>query len=107
MQPDSSGCAVDSSEDNNASKGSPSTTDDCMGEHAYSLNVPKFDDREFIFNISSEIRKEVEELLMEGDLLEVSLDETLHLWKLLQVTKDPEKEVTLIDFDVSIVAVSY
>lgn len=38
-------------------------------------------------------RAELEELMLEGDLLEVSLDETVHIWRILQATKPkPEKE---------------
>ncbi|XP_049817901.1 lysine-specific demethylase lid isoform X3 [Aethina tumida] len=75
-------------------------SDDRMGEHAYSLHVPKMDDDdEHALHLSSEIKKQVEELLIEGDLLEVSLDETAALWKVIQACRDPEKDVTLIDFD--------
>lgn len=88
---------TDSSDD---SKGYGSA-DDRMGEHAYSLNFPKFDSGEYRLQIPTEIRKQIEELLMEGDLLEVSLDETFQLWKLLQAARDPEKEAILLDFDVS------
>lgn len=71
------------------------------GEHAYSLNIPNDEFDEYQLPLSTDIRKQLEELLMEGDLLEVSLDETLHLWKLLQASRDPEKDAILIDFDVS------
>lgn len=88
----------DSSDD---SKGY-SSADDPMGEHAYSLNFPKCDSNEYKLNISTEIKQQIEDLLMEGDLLEVYLDETFQLWKLLQASRDPEKEAILIDFDVCI-----
>lgn len=44
--------------------------------------------------VLSEIaRAELEELMLEGDLLEVSLDETVHIWRILQATKPkPEKK---------------
>lgn len=96
------GYTTDSCEDSITHKASPTSTEDCTGEHAYSLNIPKVDDTECTLQLSTDIRQQLEELLMEGDLLEVSLDETLHLWKLLQTSRDPEKDVVLIDFDVSI-----
>lgn len=43
--------------------------------------------------LSEIARAELEELMLEGDLLEVSLDETTHIWRILQATKSkPEKE---------------
>ncbi|CAG9816933.1 unnamed protein product [Phaedon cochleariae] len=75
-------------------------SDDRMGEHAYSLHLPKVGDGEdYTLHISSDIKKQLEELLLEGDLLEVYLDETFALWKLLQASRDPEREPILIDFD--------
>lgn len=77
-------------------------SDDRMGEHAYSLHLPKVGDGEdYTLHLNTDIRRQLEELLTEGDLLEVSLDETFALWKLLQASRDTEKEPTLIDFDVS------
>ncbi|KAK5639199.1 hypothetical protein RI129_011691 [Pyrocoelia pectoralis] len=64
------------------SSSSTNVIDDAIDEHAYSLHFPN----PFY-------------LLMEGDVLEISLDETLHLWKLLQASRDPNKEPVLIDFD--------
>lgn len=80
---------------------SPDPPENCTGEHAYSLNIPKTESSDYQLQLTPDIRKQLEDLLMEGDLLEVSLDETLHLWKLLQAARDPEKDVILIDFDVS------
>ncbi|KAK7101928.1 hypothetical protein V1264_020234 [Littorina saxatilis] len=37
-----------------------------------------------LLEISDTMRAQLEELMMEGDLLEVTLDETQHIWKLLQ-----------------------
>ena len=37
-----------------------------------------------LLDISDTMRAQLEELMMEGDLLEVTLDETQHIWKLLQ-----------------------
>ncbi|KAJ8923502.1 hypothetical protein NQ315_010080 [Exocentrus adspersus] len=76
-------------------------SDDRMGEHAYSLHLPKVGEGEdYILDINIEVKKQLEELLMEGDLLEVYLDETFALWKLMQASRDPEREPVLIDFDV-------
>lgn len=86
---------------NGASRGSPEFGESCTGEHAYSLHIPKAEESEHQLQLSAEIQKQLQDLLMEGDLLEVSLDETLHLWKLLQATRDPERDVVLVDFDVS------
>ncbi|XP_046372172.2 lysine-specific demethylase 5A-like isoform X4 [Haliotis rufescens] len=47
----------------------------------------------------SEIAKcQLEELMMEGDLLEVSLDETQHIWRILQACQ-PRHEEKFIDFE--------
>ncbi|XP_076469736.1 lysine-specific demethylase 5A-like isoform X2 [Babylonia areolata] len=37
-----------------------------------------------VMEMSDTLRAQLEELMMEGDLLEVTLDETQHIWKLLQ-----------------------
>ncbi|CAH1965004.1 unnamed protein product [Acanthoscelides obtectus] len=79
-----------------------SIDDDRMGEHAYSLHLPRFGDDDYVLHINPEIKKQLEELLIEGDLLEVYLDETFALWKLMQASRDPDKESILIDLDVSI-----
>lgn len=77
-------------------------SDDRMGEHAYSLHLPKVTDGEdFSLHLDPQVKKQLEELLIEGDLLEVYLDETFALWKLMQASRDAEKEAILIDFDVS------
>lgn len=101
VQPDSSGYGTEGT-DETSKTGSPTSTDDCMGEHAYSLHISKVEDNECTIQLSPEIRQQLEDLLMEGNLLEVSLDETLHLWKLVQISRDPEKDIVLIDFDVSL-----
>ncbi|XP_057671911.1 lysine-specific demethylase 5 isoform X2 [Diorhabda carinulata] len=74
-------------------------SDDRMGEHAYSLHLPKLGDEDYSLLLNTDIRRQLEELLTEGDLLEVSLDETFALWKLLQASRDPVKEPIFIDFD--------
>merc|ERR1712029_593493 len=37
-------------------------------------------------NLSSKIISELEDVMMEGDMLEVSLDEVSHIWRILQAT---------------------
>jgi hypothetical protein len=44
-------------------------------------------------------KKQLEELMMEGDLLEVSLDETQHIWRILQACQ-PRGEGKLLDLDI-------
>ncbi|ENN74310.1 lysine-specific demethylase lid isoform X3 [Dendroctonus ponderosae] len=82
-----------------ASRESSRDSDDRMGEHAYSLHLPKHDAEDFVIRIIPEIKKQMEDLIMEGDLLEVYLDETFALWKLILGCRDPEREIMLIDFD--------
>ncbi|CAG9761247.1 unnamed protein product [Ceutorhynchus assimilis] len=55
--------------------------------------------KDCVVRITPEVRRRMEELLMEGDLLEVSLDETEALWKLFLSSRDHKREVMLIDFD--------
>lgn len=92
-------CDSGINDSDDASRDSSRDSDDRMGEHAYSLHLPKSDGEDYVIRIVPEIRKQVEELLMEGDLLEVYLDETLALWKLLLATRDNDRELILIDFD--------
>ncbi|XP_076331157.1 lysine-specific demethylase 5A-like isoform X4 [Tachypleus tridentatus] len=40
-----------------------------------------------VLELSEDAKYQLEELMMEGDLLEVSLDETQHIWRILQATK--------------------
>ncbi|XP_025835612.1 lysine-specific demethylase lid isoform X1 [Agrilus planipennis] len=80
---------------------SSSPKEDCMDDHAYSLHLSK-DDADSLIFINPEKRQHIEELLLEGDLLEVSLDETFHLWKILQVSRDLDKEPILVDLDVQL-----
>ena len=54
-------------------------------------NVPEVRPR-----LSEEKRRQAEELMMEGDLLEVSLDETEQLWKLLLSHKSKEEQETQV-----------
>lgn len=91
-----SGISSDEKADSISSEESFDTSD----EHAYSLHISKFDDTDCHISLSPQCFKQLEDLVIEGDLLEVSLDETQQLWQLLQVAKDPEREF-IIDFDVS------
>ena len=38
-------------------------------------------------NLSSKAMKQLETLMLEGDLLEVTMDETQHIWRILQATE--------------------
>jgi len=46
--------------------------------------IPLSLDTSPVLDLPHMTRVELEELMMEGDLLEVSLDETQHIWKILQ-----------------------
>lgn len=39
--------------------------------------------------------------MMEGDLLEVSLDETQHIWRILQACQPRSEDNRVVEFDVS------
>lgn len=100
---DSTATSVDSG------KGSKSSQSDDFtnSEHTYSLSLAIPEEQlakeAAMLQISDATRDHMEELLMEGDLLEVSLDETTHIWKLLQATRtQSDHERTCIDFDVCI-----
>uniref|UniRef100_A0A8B8DQC0 [histone H3]-trimethyl-L-lysine(4) demethylase n=1 Tax=Crassostrea virginica TaxID=6565 RepID=A0A8B8DQC0_CRAVI len=51
-----------------------------------------------VLELSLMAKKQLEELMMEGDLLEVSLDETQHIWRILQACQ-PRGEGKLLDLD--------
>lgn len=83
-------------------------SDDHMGEHAYSLHLPKVGEGDdYVLVLSTDVKTQLEELLFEGDLLEVYLDEIFGLWKIMLASRDPEKEPVFIDFDVSFVRVKH
>lgn len=42
-------------------------------------------------------REWLEDLLMEGDLLEVFMEETKHLWRILNAAKPGSSDLTLIN----------
>lgn len=78
-------------------------------EHAYSLNLNLTDSGHSspsLVTISDGTKEHLEDLLMEGDLLEVSLDETNHIWKLLRACR-LDADRTCMDFDVSSTLFSY
>ncbi|XP_061178889.1 lysine-specific demethylase 5A-like isoform X2 [Saccostrea echinata] len=52
-----------------------------------------------VLELSMTAKKQLEELMMEGDLLEVSLDETQHIWRILQACQ-PRGEGKLLDLDI-------
>lgn len=62
--------------------------------------VPRcFDQPAPLLELSDIARARLEELMMEGDLLEVSLDETQHIWKILQAcSKDMDQRI--LEFEV-------
>lgn len=53
------------------------------------LNVPTI-------QLSKGTQQMLEELMMEGDLLEVTLDETIYLWRLLNAVKSYGGELEFI-----------
>ncbi|KAK2585208.1 hypothetical protein KPH14_009914 [Odynerus spinipes] len=64
-------------------------------EHAYSYisklqrKSQSSDSTETAVILSHSARQHLEELMMEGDLLEVALDETQHIWRILSHTNSP------------------
>jgi hypothetical protein len=46
--------------------------------------------------LSKATQQFLEELMMEGDLLEVTLDETVYLWRLLNASKNYGNELEVI-----------
>ena len=52
-----------------------------------------------VLELSMDARGQLEELMMEGDLLEVSLDETQHIWRILQACQPPTTD-RLLEFQV-------
>lgn len=46
--------------------------------------------------LSKATQEVLEELMMEGDLLEVTLDETVYLWRLLNASKNYSNELEVI-----------
>ncbi|XP_044742185.1 lysine-specific demethylase lid-like isoform X2 [Chrysoperla carnea] len=69
-------------------------------EHAYSAVAPNSNDNDCCLRLSETMYQNLVELMMEGDLLEVQLDETLHIWKILQATKPSvEQDRIFVNFN--------
>uniref|UniRef100_A0A0C9R8X8 KDM5A_1 protein n=1 Tax=Fopius arisanus TaxID=64838 RepID=A0A0C9R8X8_9HYME len=73
----------------------PSCSTFNTNEHAYSY-VSKFQRKslspqnpENLVTLSEGARSKLDELMMEGDLLEVALEETQHIWRILSHTNSP------------------
>ncbi|XP_075867750.1 lysine-specific demethylase 5A isoform X2 [Nelusetta ayraudi] len=89
----------------------PAATPSFCAEHAYSsaskscvqnVSAPRKQPRKTplvprtleppVLELSPQAKAQLEELMMLGDLLEVSLDETQHIWRILQATHPPSEE---------------
>ncbi|XP_052282476.1 lysine-specific demethylase 5A-like isoform X2 [Dreissena polymorpha] len=88
-----------------------------MSEHAYSTmsklpagaGTPKKQQRKTalvprqvenpVLELSDQAKVQLEILMMEGDLLEVSLDETQHIWRILQACQPRTEENKVVEFD--------
>uniref|UniRef100_A0A3P8VVD3 [histone H3]-trimethyl-L-lysine(4) demethylase n=1 Tax=Cynoglossus semilaevis TaxID=244447 RepID=A0A3P8VVD3_CYNSE len=89
----------------------PAATPSFCAEHAYSsaskscvqnITTPRKQPRKTplvprsleppVLELSQQAKAQLEELMMLGDLLEVSLDETQHIWRILQATHPPSEE---------------
>ena len=55
-----------------------------------------------VLELSPGAKAQLEELMMVGDLLEVSLDETQHIWRILQATHPPSEDRFLHIMEVQI-----
>lgn len=76
-------------------------------EHAYSLNMSKIEDVEYKIDLSPTCYQLLEELIIEGDLMEVYLEELPQLWQILHATKLNDSKPFIVDFDVSITRQKY
>ena len=54
-----------------------------------------------VLELSDAAKAQLEELMMEGDLLEVSLDETQHLWRILQACQARHDD-RFLEFEVTV-----
>lgn len=52
-----------------------------------------------VLELSEIAKSQLEDLMMEGDLLEVSLDETQHIWRILQACQR-RNDGRYVEFDV-------
>uniref|UniRef100_A0A8C4FAD5 [histone H3]-trimethyl-L-lysine(4) demethylase n=1 Tax=Dicentrarchus labrax TaxID=13489 RepID=A0A8C4FAD5_DICLA len=55
-----------------------------------------------VLELSLQAKAQLEELMMLGDLLEVSLDETQHIWRILQATHPPSEERFLVGLELGL-----
>jgi len=82
--------SIHSKEDGDESGGgddnSADATTDSESESSLPARRSRNDEPEVIVDISKETVHKLENLLVEGDLLEVSLDEVSHMWRVLQAT---------------------
>ena len=53
-----------------------------------------------LLDLSEMAKAQLEELMMEGDLLEVALDETQHIWKILQACSNKTGDDRIMEFEV-------
>lgn len=69
-------------------------------EHAYSIMCkqmnPSTTTNDPLIQLSRSTQEFLEELMMEGDLLEVTLDETMHLWQILRSSCEHINELEMI-----------
>lgn len=58
-----------------------------------------------MITLSRATKDRLEELMMEGDLLEVSLDETQHLWRILNAAKPATMDLAYIQklYNISVI----
>ncbi|XP_073805140.1 lysine-specific demethylase 5A isoform X1 [Danio rerio] len=74
-----------------ASKSCPQTTSGQRKQPRKTPLVPRSLEPP-VLELSASAKAQLEELMMEGDLLEVSLDETQHIWRILQATQPPSED---------------
>lgn len=77
------------------------TEENCRDEHAYSMQISKSEEPECAIHLPAHLRQQLEDLVMEGDLLEVTLEENQQLWQILQATREPDRDVCVFDVEVS------
>lgn len=91
-----------SSEDESQSAISSISSDDedCKEEHAYSMHS-KLAENDFCVQLKEGTKELLADLLMEGDMLEVSLEENVQLFQVAFMARDYVKNPNIIDFDVA------
>ncbi|KAI8504280.1 Lysine-specific demethylase 5A, partial [Branchiostoma belcheri] len=60
-------------------------------------HVPRSDEPP-VLELSELAKAQLEDLMMEGDLLEVSLDETQHIWRILQACLPKQEDSSILHF---------